>query len=116
MKTNFKRIACYSLVNILLVTTLCLPFYAFGQLTKVGSIEYLKYCNGTNGIKLGTDFNMIPNYKLALLDGEKKVDADSCMKFEYKDAKLLKMDSDLNLDLIGIRNYKSKIVNIYLFL
>ena len=97
---------------ILLIAT---PFFAFSQSKKPGSIEYLKYSNGFGNIFLGSDLSQLTEYKLAFLDNDNKFDADSCLKFEYRDANLLKLAGDLKLDLIGIRTYKNKIVNIYLF-
>jgi len=91
------------------------PFVAFSQSKKPGSIEYLKYTNGFGNILLGSDLSQLPGYKLAFLDNDNKFDADSCLKFEYRDANLLKLTGDLELDLIGIRSYKNKVVNIYLF-
>jgi len=92
-----------------------IPFVAFSQSKKAGSIEYLKYSNGFGNILLGSDLSQLPGYKLAFLDNDNKFDADSCLKFEYRDPNLLKLAGDLNLDLIGIRTYKNKVVNIYLF-
>jgi hypothetical protein len=92
-----------------------IPFFASSQPKKPGSIEYLKYSNGFGDISLGADLNQLPGYKLAFLDNDNKFDADSCLKFEYRDANLLRLAGDLNLDLIGIRAYKNKVVNIYLF-
>jgi hypothetical protein len=92
-----------------------LPVFVFSQSKKAGSIEYLKYNNGFDNIILGSDINQIPGYKLTYLDNDKKLDADSCLKYAYKDTSLLKLGNDLYLDLIGLRTYKNKIVNIYLF-
>jgi hypothetical protein len=107
--TSFK-------IRIILFTIgLCLPFFVFSQAKKPGSIEYLKLCNGFKQISLGTDIYMLPGNNLTFLDGEYKVDADSCVKYEYKDFDLLKMGDNLTLNLIGFRTFKNKIVNIYLF-
>jgi len=92
-----------------------IPFFAFSQAKKTGSVEYLKSSNGFGDIILGSDANQLPGYKLAYLDNDSRPDADSCLKFQYRDANLLKMADDLHLDLIGIRTYKNKVVNIYLF-
>jgi hypothetical protein len=91
-----------------------LPFCAFCQVTTTGTIEYLKYSNGVNGIKLGADIGSI-DAKLSYLDGNSKLDADSCMNFECRDSTMLKIGEHVSLDLIGIRTYKNKIINIYLF-
>jgi len=98
-----------------LILLMVIPFFAFSQSKKPGSIEYLKYSNGFENIFVGSDLSQLPGYKLAFLDNDNKFDADSCLKFEYKDANLLKLADDLKLDLIGIRTYKNKVVNIYLF-
>lgn len=87
----------------------------FSQQVKQGSLEYLQLCKGFKEITLGADADLIPAYKLAFLDGDTIPDADSCFKFEYKDEDILKWGDSLFLDLVGIRTYKNKIVNIYLF-
>jgi hypothetical protein len=115
MKTNTKPIIAGYIKIIVLVIALLLPSLVFCQSGKHGSVEYLKFCNGLDEIKLGSDINLIPDYKLAFLDGNDKPDADSCFKYEYRDSSLLKMGNNLNLELIAIRTYKNKIVNIYLF-
>jgi hypothetical protein len=58
---------------------------------------------------------VIPKSKLFYLDDDSRLDADSCYKFEYRDTSLLKVGNDFYLDLVGIRTYKNKVVNIYLF-
>jgi hypothetical protein len=93
---------------------LLLPFCAICQVPKKGSIEYLKYSNGVNGIRLGSDIESIDT-KLDFLDGNSNLDADSCLNFEYKDTTMLKTGEHISFDLIGIRTYKNKIINIYLF-
>jgi hypothetical protein len=98
-----------------LILLIVIPFFASSQPKKTGSIEYLKYSNGFGDIALGADLNQLPGYKLAFLDNDNKFDADSCLKFEYRDANLLRLPGDLKLDLIGLRTYKNKVVNIYLF-
>ncbi len=101
--------------GILFITVLCFPFLSWSQSKKTGSIEYLKFCNGLSDIKLGSDINQIPQAKLAYLDGDSRFDADSCLRYEYRDDDILSMGDDLNLDLVGIRAYKGKVVDIYLF-
>lgn len=93
----------------------CKPFVACSQSSKPGSIEYLKFCNGLKKITLGTDIFNIPAYKLSYLDGDNSLDADSCLKYVYDDDNLLALGDGIKLDLIGIRTYKGKILNIYLF-
>jgi hypothetical protein len=99
----------------LAIMLLCFPAITFSQQKRPGSIEYLKSCNGLNGITLGADINLLPRDKLAYMDGDATLDADSCLKFEYRNYDLFKLGDGLKLDLIGLRTYKNKIVNIYLF-
>jgi hypothetical protein len=102
--------------GLLFMIVLLVPALVFSQpKKKPGSIEYLKLCNGFNGICLGSDINLVPNAKLAFLDGDYKLDADSCLKYQYRDMDFLKVGDNLNLNLVGFRTYKNKIVNIYLF-
>jgi hypothetical protein len=114
MRPNSIYIILFKL-RLLIITLMLLPAFVFSQSKKPGSIEYLKYTNGYNCIILGSNIYEIPDYKLAYLDNERKFDVDSCLKFSYKDTSLLKLGDDLYLDLIGIRTFKNKIVNIYLF-
>jgi hypothetical protein len=53
--------------------------------------------------------------KLTYLDNDSKPDADSCIRYQYKDSSLLALGDSLSLNAIGLRAYKNKIVNIYLF-
>jgi len=92
-----------------------LPAFGFSQSKKPGSIEYLKFTNGYESIILGSNISDIPESKLTYLDGERKFDADSCLKYAYKDTTILKVGNDLYLDLIGIRTFRNRVVNIYLF-
>ncbi|MDF2432094.1 MAG: hypothetical protein JWP44_1725 [Mucilaginibacter sp.] len=85
-----------------------------GLLMKQGSLGYLKQSNGFKDIVLGSNINIIPSYKLGYMDGDYHVDADSCLKLNYKDTDL-KFGDNLFLDLVGIRTFKNKVVNIYLF-
>ena len=65
---------------------------------------------------LGADINNIKYEKLSYSDSNgNRFDADSCLKFAITDTTLLKIDDDLSLDMVGVRTYKDKIVNIYLF-
>jgi hypothetical protein len=99
----------------ILIVLIFSPFFSYSQPKKQGTIEYLKFTNGFNGIKLGADLQHLPDYKLAFLDGDNQFDADSCLMFAYEDPDLLKLDSNLNVQLIGLRTYKDKVVNIYIF-
>ncbi|WPV01527.1 hypothetical protein SNE26_07045 [Mucilaginibacter sp. cycad4] len=103
-------------VKTLLIAIACLlPSLVFSQSKTPGSVEYLKFCNGISGLTLGEDISQIPAYKLAYLDNDDKPDADSCIRYQYKDSSLLVQGDSLLLDAIGFRTYKNKIVNIYLF-
>jgi len=113
MKRRFLSLLNYKFSKIVLII-LCLPVSSFCQV-KHGSVEYLKNCNGIQGITLGADISTIPGDKLTFLDDDSKFDADSCLNYAYKDSTVLKMENGLLLDVIGIRAYKNKIVNIYLF-
>ena len=114
MRSNFLYIILFDF-KLLIVISIMLPVLAFSQSKKPGSIEYLKFSNGFNNIVLGDNIKQIPDYKLTYLDNDKKFDSDSCLKFAYRDTSLLKLSNDLYLDLVGLRTYKNKVVNIYLF-
>lgn len=89
----------------------------YAQAFKPRSVQYLTATNGINSqIALGADIRDLPATKLSYLDNDNSVDADSCIKYAYNDPDILVAPGDsLNLDMIGIRAYKNKIVNIYLF-
>jgi len=92
------------------------PTFVFSQANKPGSIRYLSACNGLNqGLVLGSDVRELPMGKLSFLDGDSRVDADSCLRYEYNDENVLAMPDSTRLDMIGLRTYKNKIVNIYVF-
>lgn len=92
-----------------------LPFSSHCQSVEEGSADFLRLSNGFKQIKLGADIKKLATDKLAYLDGIDSLDADSCYKFCYKDENILYLGNGLNLDLVGFRTYKDKIVNIYLF-
>jgi hypothetical protein len=115
MRANSILLFFNSKQKFLLVLLLLLPALTFSQSKDPGSLEYLKLCNGINGIKLGSDIDLIPHNKLAYLDGNGQFDADSCITYSYDNNDLLKVDTDLNLEKIALRTYKNKIVNIYIF-
>ena len=98
----------------MLLLVLALPIIAHPQAKRHPSLKNLKIDNGFNGIALGTDISELTG-KLAYLDGNSRVDADSCLRYVYNDQEFLKIDTDLKLDGIGLRAYKDKIVDIYLF-
>lgn len=97
-----------------LILIFLFPVVAFSQSKKHGSIKVLKANNGFNGITLGANVNQLTG-SLAYLDGNSRVDADSCLRYVYTNEELLKIDTNLKLDGIGLRAYKDTIVNIYLF-
>jgi hypothetical protein len=104
-------------VKTLFILLLLLPLAVFSQvkIAKPGSLDYLKFVNGYNGIVLGSDVRQLSKDKLPFLDGDDKFDADSCLKLAYNDTTILKVGKDLYLDMIGLRTYKNRIVNIYVF-
>ncbi|XHR97736.1 hypothetical protein ACFJIV_14375 [Mucilaginibacter sp. UC70_90] len=103
-------------IKTLLIAIACLlPPLVFSQSKTPGSVEYLKFRNGIKGLTLGEDISLIPAHKLSYLDNDAKPDADSCIRYQYKDSSLLAQGDSLLLDAIGFRTYKNKIVNIYLF-
>jgi len=103
--------AIYFLVAILIT----LPLLSFGQTIHTsGSLKYLRVANGYNGITLGSDVRQLTG-SLSYMDGDGRIDADSCIKYACVDQAVLKMDTDMQLDMVGLRTYKNRIVNIYLF-
>jgi len=112
MQTTKSQFSIYKRIA-LIIAILFVPLFGFSK-TKTGSIEFLKSCNGFKGIKLGEDISEIQPYKLAFMDGNSQLDADSCMNYVFNDDEVLKVDSDFNLQQVGIRTFKNKIVNIYL--
>src|ERR1700743_3818971 len=114
--SNIKSLLGTYIRKALFMAIFMVPAIAFAQTTKVGSIEYLKACNGFKDIKLGADISEIPQQELTFMDGDNTLDADSCLSYVfYPNAKIMKADSDLKLQQVGLRVYKHKIVNIYLF-
>lgn len=83
--------------------------------TEEGSLDYLSACDGFKQIKLGADVKYLDLHKLTYLDGVDSLDTDSCYKYAYQDDTMLDMGDGLFLNLVGLRTYKNKIVNIYLF-
>jgi hypothetical protein len=115
MKTTLISSARYCLRLAVALTILCLPVMANAQGTRAGSIEYLKSANGLNNIRLGADVRTLGLSNLPYMDGDSRVDADSCLKYAYNDEQVLAMADSVNLDMIGIRTYKDRVVNIYVF-
>jgi hypothetical protein len=97
------------------IIIILLPFSIFCQPAGGGTLDYLLSSNGFKQIKLLADVKRLETDKLAYMDGIDSLDADSCYKLCYNDDDLLKLDNGLSLNLVGLRTYKNKIVNIYLF-
>ncbi|SEO43609.1 hypothetical protein ACFGVS_15110 [Mucilaginibacter sp. AW1-7] len=94
----------------------CQWFMANAQALKTGSISYLTLNNGPgNNVVLGSDIKDLQAANLSYLDGDSRADADSCLRYAYTDPNVLDLGDSLNLDMVGIRAYRDKIVNIYLF-
>lgn len=115
MKALFHQLISSKYVAIFLIILLNAPGLSSAQKAKIGTVGFLKANNGINGIYLGADINTLHYSKLSYLDGDDRFDADSCLKFAISDSAALRIDENLNLDMIGVRTYNSKIVNIYLF-
>jgi hypothetical protein len=101
-------------MKILLLGLLMVPFRLCAQLETLGSIAHLSLQNGFKQLVLGTETSLADR-KMIYMDGDSRLDADSCLKFEYHDDELLKLDSTMQFNLAGLRTYKGKIVNVYLF-
>jgi hypothetical protein len=106
---------CKAFKLSLFIALLSSPLFVSAQLKRPGSIEYLKACNGFNGIKLGSDISELSGADLSFLDNNSQMDTDSCLSYQYTNAGVLKMGEALYMESIGLRVYKNKIVNIYLF-
>ncbi|GAB3907001.1 hypothetical protein [Mucilaginibacter boryungensis] len=113
MAKKFIQLSCNK-VLLQLVVILFISTLAFAQKNKIGSAGYLQTAIGFKDIKLGEDINKL-NYARSYLDDDSRFDADSCLKLAVSDSSALKFTNDLNLSMIGVRTYKNKIVNIYLF-
>src|ERR1700761_9244612 len=99
----------------LFAAILSLPVLASAQRVKEGSLNLLKIENGYKDIKLGADIHCIPTEELTYMDDSKEYDADSCLSYIYHNDNALKVDSNMQYEQIGLRVFKGKIVNIYLF-
>jgi len=115
MKTFLIQSGCNKVLLPLFFIILLIPTISSAQKKTIGSVDYLKSSNGFKDIILGTDISSITYLQSNYLDGDSRFDADSCLKFAVTDSNLLKINNNLALDMIGIRTYKNKIVNIYLF-
>jgi hypothetical protein len=88
----------------------------FSQAFKEGKLKSLIKSNGYKGIVLGADISdVMMHYRLSYLDDNTGIDADSCITYACNDSTLLAMPGKLSLNIVGIRTYKNKIINIYLF-
>lgn len=121
MKENFNRdnkVYCIRGLSLILLV-LILPFAALSQkqkyLPQKGTIDYLSYYNGFNGIFLGDSITKIPSVKLKYMDGSSRTDEEGCLKYEYTDATWEKLEDSLSIKGIGLRTWGDKIVNIYIF-
>jgi hypothetical protein len=104
-----------ALVLVLVVLLLALPLKGTSQTIECGSLKYLVAAKGFKDILLGEDINNLLSKPLPYLDNNQRPDADSCFSYACNNSELLTIDSTLKLDMVGIRTYKNKIVNIYLF-
>ncbi|WDF79076.1 hypothetical protein PQ469_03525 [Mucilaginibacter sp. KACC 22773] len=94
----------------------CQWFMAHAQTLKTGSLKYLMASNGFNGcIALGKAIGTLPYGKLTYLDGDSRIDADSCIKYAYNEPYAFTLGDSIDLDMVAVRAYKDSIVNIYLF-
>ncbi|MEO3403638.1 hypothetical protein AAFN85_07025 [Mucilaginibacter sp. CAU 1740] len=106
----------YRLVGGLFLLILSVtPSLVWSQSAVNGSVESLKANNGFGNLVLGHNITELPAQNLTYLDGDSRVDPDSCLKYQYNDDKLLTLGDSLSLDAIGLRTYQNKIVNVYLF-
>lgn len=107
--------------NLLKAAFVVIALYVFSltgfcQSKKHGSIQTLSTANGFKGIVLGSDISdLMSRYKLSFMDENSSKDADSCITYACTDSTLLAMPNNLNLDVVGIRTYNHKIINIILF-
>ena len=116
MERLYKKLpGCHVLVLTLFAVILAAaPQSALTQIKPAGSLDYLKLSNGFKQFTLGADVTTLAA-KLDFMDDDSRMDEDSCQKFVCKDPELLKIDTTLFLDVVGVRTYKNKIVNVYLF-
>ncbi len=98
--------------TLMYIILLC-PCMAFAQVEKLGSISNLTSAKDFK--YLFTDLGSIPANKLAYMDGNSQLDADSCLNYQCTDDSLLKVHENLILDMVGFKAYDHKIVNVYLF-
>ena len=114
MKNLFNSIKYVSKTAIL-VLIIILPCMVSSQPADTSLIDYLKQTNGFKEVILGSDISLLHWYNLTYLDGDNNFDADSCLNYVYTADHITELGNGLRLDLVAIRAYKNKIVNIYLF-
>jgi len=102
-------------VLVVAILLLVLPLKSISQTIVCGSLKYLVEAKGFKHIVLGEDINDLQLKPLRYLDNNQRPDADSCFSYACSDSEILTIDSTLKLDMVGIRTYKNRIVNIYLF-
>lgn len=115
MNALFHRLIISKYVAVFLIIFFTAPGLSSAQKAKIGTVGFLTATNGINGIYLGADIKNLNYSQISYLDGDDRFDADSCLKFAISDSAALRIDKNVSLDMIGIRTYNSKIVNIYLF-
>lgn len=116
MKTAYSY-GVMIIVMVQLIFIITAPLRAFSQTVDPakGSLSMLDSANGYGDLVLGADTRQMPGKNFAFLDNDKNIDPDSCLKFKYTDISLLDFEDDIKLDLVGLRSYNNRIVNIYLF-
>ena len=100
---------------ILSVFAIVFPCFIFCQSQQKGSLEYLRLSNGFKQIELGSDVGRLERNKLFNMDDADTTDSDNCHKFCYRDNDILYLGKGLFLNQVGLRTYRNRIVNIYLF-
>lgn len=112
---SFFSIKAFSALLIFFFFSFGNVLHVYAQTERLGALRLLESSNGFKGIQLGAYAGQAYKYKFNYMDGDSRFDADSCLKFDCSDSMLLKLTNDLSLDMVGIRTYKGRIVNIYLF-
>ena len=100
---------------IFLVAFLVVPAFCYAQNENSGLLNNLTVSNGFGKIYLGESINMIAKDKLVYMDGDRTRDIDGCVKYEYHDMDQINSENNLDLNMVGLRVYNGKIINIYLF-
>jgi hypothetical protein len=100
---------------ILFLFAILVPCIIFCQPKQNELLEHLRSGNGFKQIELGADIRQLERDKLSYLDDVDSVDSEGCNKFCYRDSSMLYLGNGLFLKQVGLRTYKDRIVNIYLF-